>query len=104
MQEAFQVVDSMLSNKELKRLEADFISCKPIEGEYDVYQFVSNLADVFMGTVQYNDEIPGQTISSLCEAMAKSGEAYQRLIELNKVSGSFQLYSLKERPSSCTYR
>ena len=61
------------------------MSCKPLSGDYDVFQFVSNMADVIMGTVQNNGEIRGLDITRLCEAMTKPGDPYQSLINLQKV-------------------
>lgn len=53
---------------------------------------MQNLADIFMGTVQYNEEGVFLTISDICGVMTnKSGarqtekEAYNRLVKLAQV-------------------
>jgi serine protease 16 len=75
----------MIDNGDLKQLENDFYACAAIDGKKDIYQFVSNLADAFMGVVQYNLEVPGQTISSLCQQMTSSEDSYANLQVLFKV-------------------
>ena len=73
-----------------KQLAADFGSCQPISSKEDIFQFASNLADVFMGTVQYNNEMPGRNVASLCKNMTKPGaDPYQSLVALNKVSNNY---------------
>ena len=52
----------------------------------DQVQFVSNLAGNIMGVVQYNNEIPGQNISHVCAVMLATGNPYNNLATLNKVS------------------
>lgn len=84
---AFKTVDSLIQKRNLSRLESDFISCHPLGTDLDVLQMVSNLADWFMGTVQYNNEKRlAINIKSVCEIMTKSPSAYQNLVGLNKVS------------------
>ncbi|XP_066494796.1 thymus-specific serine protease [Tiliqua scincoides] len=81
--EAFSTVDSLLRAGELDRLAKDFLSCEPLEGPDDYTLLVSNLADNFMGTVQYNDEgIPSANVRLLCGLMTNrsAGSTYQRLI------------------------
>ncbi|WAR11720.1 TSSP-like protein [Mya arenaria] len=50
----------------------------------DQVQFVTNLAGNIMGVVQYNNEIPGQNISHVCDVMLSASNPYSNLIKLNK--------------------
>ncbi|KAJ6663811.1 hypothetical protein lerEdw1_009890 [Lerista edwardsae] len=86
--EAFSTVDSLLRAGQLERLEEDFRSCKALEGPDDRVELVGNLAGIFMGTVQYNDEgLKFATVRHLCGIMTNSsaGSTYQRLIAVNNV-------------------
>ena len=56
VRDAFRTIDKMLEQGNNSQLAIDFNSCAPIKYHLDIYQFVSNLADVIMGTVQYNME------------------------------------------------
>ncbi|KAK2164995.1 hypothetical protein LSH36_56g00011 [Paralvinella palmiformis] len=83
---AFKVVDLKICNGELKQLASDFLSCESLENTtYGLFQFVSNLADVFMGTVQYNDEKPGVTVTKICDLMTQPGDPYDNFKILNKL-------------------
>lgn len=83
---AFHAVDDLLSSKNLTKLSRDFLSCQPVATEEDIFQFVSNLADIFMGTVQYNNEDSlAMNIKQVCQTMTQGQDAYQNLIGLNKV-------------------
>ncbi|ELU12877.1 hypothetical protein CAPTEDRAFT_173918 [Capitella teleta] len=82
VKEAFSTIDQMLDKGNLLQLENDFYSCAPLDGEKDIYQFTSNVADAFMGVVQYNQEIPGQSIAGLCEQMTASADSYANLRKL----------------------
>ena len=84
----------MLDHAQYKDLEQDFQSCEPLKGRKDVYQFASNLADAFMGVVQYNLEMPGQSITELCEQMTVSPDSYANLKRLYKVSNKGALSQL----------
>lgn len=85
VRQAFRTVDDLLKKGNLTKLSADFLSCKPIQTDDDIFQFASNLADVFMGTVQYNDELPGSLdIKSVCEIMTQDADDYQNLMTLNQ--------------------
>ncbi|XP_069500482.1 thymus-specific serine protease [Ambystoma mexicanum] len=84
--EAFLMVDHMLQAGNISQLEKDFSSCESLKGSDDYMEFVSNLADLFMGVVQYNMEIPGNDISKLCSIMTdeKLGTSYDRLMVINQ--------------------
>lgn len=76
---AFSAVDSMLNAGKNVELAKDFNLCSPVTAEADVYNFVSNLADVFMGAAQYNNQIQ-PNISELCSVMTNSSRsAYNNL-------------------------
>ena len=69
----------MLSANKNVELAKDFELCAPAIAEEDVYNFVSNLADVFMGAAQYNSQIH-PNISQLCSVMTNaSRSAYENL-------------------------
>ncbi|XP_026571150.1 thymus-specific serine protease [Pseudonaja textilis] len=56
VREAFASVDSMVRVGRLAKLSLDFHSCSPLQGDKDCQMLVANLADIFMGAVQYNYE------------------------------------------------
>ena len=86
VREAFSQIDKMITNQELSQLAKDFNSCEPLSGRGDVYQFVSNLADAFMGVVQYNGEVAEQNITGLCLQMTESQDSYANLQKLYQVT------------------
>jgi len=59
----------------LNTLSTMFNTCAPIT-ENDVPNFMQSLAGNFMGIVQYNLEIPGVNISTLCATMTNSSADY----------------------------
>ncbi|KAM3830348.1 thymus-specific serine protease [Vipera latastei] len=86
VREAFASLDSMVRAEWLTKLSIDFHSCSPLQGEKDCQALVTNLADVFMGVVQYNNPlIPWSSVSYICGIMTNSsiGSPYQRLIATN---------------------
>ena len=85
VKEAFKAVDLLISEQKFTKLEKDFSSCKPLSVDKDIFWFASNLADIFDGVIQYNNEMPTMNISSLCKVMTKPGVPYDNLITLNKV-------------------
>jgi len=83
---AFRAVDDILSQGNLTKLSRDFLSCQPVVSQEDIYQFASNLAGEFMGTVQYNNEASlTMNIKQVCQTMTQGDDAYQNLVVLNKV-------------------
>nr|XP_032651508.1 thymus-specific serine protease [Chelonoidis abingdonii] len=83
---AFSAVDQRLHAGRLAELEKDFRSCGPLTEPDDRGELASNLADIFMGAVQYNDEgFQGGTVAKLCSIMNDTGlgSPYQRLITVN---------------------
>jgi serine protease 16 len=82
---AFKQVDDLLDEKNFDKLSKDFLSCSPIgDNSLDIFQFVSNLADIFMGIVQYNNEGSDSNVKSICAAMTSTSDAYQNLVTVNK--------------------
>ncbi|XP_051900016.1 thymus-specific serine protease [Pristis pectinata] len=84
--QAFSQLDQVLVRGETSRLESDFSSCQSLNGTGDYGELASNLADIVMGTVQYNLEEPGNDIADLCRVMTDQnlGSPYRRLVVLNK--------------------
>lgn len=82
---AFKAVDKLIEDGQLGKLSLEFISCKPILTDaLDLYAFVSNLADVFMGTTQYNNQGTSNfTIESVCSIMTSHPAPYDALVHLN---------------------
>ncbi|XP_067412775.1 thymus-specific serine protease [Emydura macquarii macquarii] len=84
--QAFSAVDQRLRAGQLAELEKDFHSCGNLTEPHDREQLTSNLADIFMGAVQYNNEgFQGGSVASLCTIMINGdlGSPYQRLIAVN---------------------
>ncbi|KAM8952267.1 thymus-specific serine protease [Pelodytes ibericus] len=83
----FRAVDGLLQSGNASQLEKDFASCGPLHPPEDDSQFVSNLADIFMGAVQYNGEIQGNNVKKLCEIMTTDGvtSPYEGLRKANQV-------------------
>ncbi|XP_078064164.1 thymus-specific serine protease, partial [Mustelus asterias] len=84
--QAFSRLDQILAGGNTSGLEADFRSCQKLQGNADRGEFAGNLADIVMGTVQYNNEMAGNNIANLCQVMTNQslGSTYQRLMVLNK--------------------
>ncbi|XP_029475256.1 thymus-specific serine protease-like isoform X2 [Rhinatrema bivittatum] len=84
--DSFHTVDGMLQAGRTSQLEKDFCSCQALQGSEDYGEFASNLADIFMGTVQYNGEMPGRDIRAVCDIMtnASLGSSYSRLMAINQ--------------------
>lgn len=86
VRKGFQVVDTMIGAGAFYKLQTDFKSCGPLSAKEDMVLFVSNLAGYFMGVAQYNNEIPGQNISHVCDVMLSSGDPYANLMKINQES------------------
>lgn len=85
MVEVFQRIDSMIQANQTLQLEKDFLSCGSLSEKNDQMVFVNNLANIVQGVVQYNNELPGMNIQSLCKQMTKSDDSYKNLQMVNKV-------------------
>uniref|UniRef100_A0A8D0BRG3 Thymus-specific serine protease n=1 Tax=Salvator merianae TaxID=96440 RepID=A0A8D0BRG3_SALMN len=85
---AFGAVDGLIRSRQLTKVARDFHSCGALEGDEDGFQALSNLADIFMGAVQYNDEsVYWGAVDGLCDIMTNHtlGTPYDRLIVANKL-------------------
>nr|XP_033812628.1 thymus-specific serine protease isoform X2 [Geotrypetes seraphini] len=84
--ESFRTVDQMLKAGNTSQLEKDFCSCEGLQGSEDYTEFISNLADIFMGTVQYNGETSDRDIRRVCDTMTRTslGSSYRRLMAINQ--------------------
>ncbi|KAK6470690.1 thymus-specific serine protease [Huso huso] len=83
----FRAVDAKLKAGNLSELQKDFLSCGSLVLPEDQSELVSNLADIFMGTVQYNHEGAGYDIAAVCDIMVGGGEgesSYTRLTHVLK--------------------
>lgn len=83
--EAFQRIDSLIQANQTLQLEKDFLSCGSLSEKNDQMVYVNNLANIVQGVVQYNNELPGMNIQSLCKQMTKSDDSYKNLQMVNKV-------------------
>ncbi|RVE64706.1 hypothetical protein OJAV_G00128930 [Oryzias javanicus] len=91
VQRAFASVEAELIAGNFSQLAAEFGCCQIPKNLDDQIELMQNLADVIMGTVQYNEEGGLMSISDLCDLMTNvSGEhtemkAYSRLIKLTQI-------------------
>lgn len=125
MQEAFAAVEAALTVGNVSQVATDFGCCqtpknlhdqvkkvdrdtRPTESLLTVEKICSpwfqielmqNLADVFMGAVQYNEEGVFMSVSDLCEVMTykngtsdKGMDAYNRLVKLAQVFNTHLLW------------
>ncbi|XP_061073731.1 thymus-specific serine protease [Conger conger] len=90
--EAFAAVEAKLLGGNETQAGKDFSSCEPLEGPEDQTELIQSLADIVMGTVQYDGEGAPMTIEKLCtlitnksEEFEQEEEAYDRLMKLVKV-------------------
>ncbi|XP_043940170.1 thymus-specific serine protease-like [Protopterus annectens] len=79
--EAFHIVEQMVNDGKFAQLTEDYMACEQLTSE-DCAEFVSDLADIFMGAVQYNKEAPTYNIAKFCNIMSNKslGTTYSRLI------------------------
>lgn len=86
----------MIQANQTVPLEKDFLSCGPLSEKNDQMVFVNNLAGIFAGVVQYNNEVPGLNIQSLCKKMTKSDDSYKNLQMVYKVRSTALIVKLKQ--------
>ncbi|KAJ7990179.1 hypothetical protein DPEC_G00297630 [Dallia pectoralis] len=89
IREAFASVESALFAGNVTGVARDFECCQPPVDTEDQAELMQTLADIFMGTVQYNEEVGVMTIEKLCDIMTnvtaahkKETKAYERLVKL----------------------
>uniref|UniRef100_A0AAY5KRD0 Serine protease 16 n=1 Tax=Esox lucius TaxID=8010 RepID=A0AAY5KRD0_ESOLU len=92
IREAFVDVEAALLAGNTTEVERDFFCCKPPVELEDQLELMQSLADIIMGTVQYNEEGGVMTIDKLCDIMTnetgayeEETKAYDRLIKLVKI-------------------
>ncbi|XP_042299520.1 thymus-specific serine protease-like [Sceloporus undulatus] len=84
--EGFAAVEKLVLAGQLQKLEKDFQSCTHVQGHSDSIELLSNMADVLMFIVQYNNEGENMAnVNSLCKTMTDPniGSAYERLTVAN---------------------
>ncbi|CAG6006884.1 unnamed protein product, partial [Menidia menidia] len=91
VQEAFNVVEAALIGGNFSQVAKDFSCCQIPKNLDDQIELMQNLADILMGTVQYNEESVLMSISDLCGVMTNISEkhegrmgAYNRLVKLSQ--------------------
>lgn len=77
---------ALLGGKEMKVVK-DFGCCDEPKSPEDRTELVQNVADIFMGSVQYNEEGVMLTIAQICDIMTNQSqeEVYDRLVKLAAV-------------------
>ncbi|KAI3354518.1 hypothetical protein L3Q82_019032, partial [Scortum barcoo] len=100
VREAFAAVETALMVGNTSQLAADFGCCQIPKDLDDQIELMQSLADIVMGTVQYNEEGVLMSISELCGVMTNESEAskgemegYSRLVKLAQI-----YYSTSEEP------
>ncbi|XP_017351738.1 thymus-specific serine protease [Ictalurus punctatus] len=84
VRKAFVALEAaLLGGKEMKVVK-DFGCCNVPKSPEDRTELVQSVADIFMGSVQYNEEGVMLTISQICDIMTNQSqeEVYDRLVEL----------------------
>ncbi|XP_035809242.2 thymus-specific serine protease isoform X2 [Amphiprion ocellaris] len=92
VREAFAAVEAALVGGNVSQVAKDFGCCQIPKDHYDQVELMQNLADIVMGTVQYNEEGVLMSINELCGVMTNASEkyeeemeAYNRLIKLSQI-------------------
>ncbi|XP_060761709.1 thymus-specific serine protease isoform X1 [Neoarius graeffei] len=84
VRKAFVALEAaLLGGKEMKVVK-DFGCCDVPKSPEDRTELVQSVADIFMGSVQYNEEGVMLTIAQICDIMTNQSqeEAYDRLVKL----------------------
>ncbi|XP_041851216.1 thymus-specific serine protease isoform X2 [Melanotaenia boesemani] len=92
VQEAFVAVEAALMGGNSSQVATDFNCCQSPKNLDDEIELMQNLADIVMGTVQYNEEGVLLSIIELCGVMTNTSElykgdmeAYNRLVKLSEI-------------------
>ncbi|XP_044057225.1 thymus-specific serine protease isoform X2 [Siniperca chuatsi] len=100
VREAFAAVEAALMGGNASQVAVDFGCCQIPKDLDDQIELMQNLADIVMGTVQYNEEGVLMSINELCSVMTNKSEAddqdieaYNRLVKLAQI-----YYSTSEEP------
>uniref|UniRef100_A0A3B4YSE1 Thymus-specific serine protease-like n=1 Tax=Seriola lalandi dorsalis TaxID=1841481 RepID=A0A3B4YSE1_SERLL len=81
VQEAFAAVEVALMGGNVSQVAVDFGCCQIPKDPDDQIELMQNLADIFMGTVQYNEEGVLMSINELCGLMTNKSEIYRSTSE-----------------------
>lgn len=83
---AFEKMENLVGDKSFTKLQEDFKSCNDISNGNDTYLFFLNIGSFIMGIVQYNGQVSGLEISSLCKYMTNSSRTpYDNLAQIYQV-------------------
>ncbi|KAK7882784.1 hypothetical protein WMY93_028958 [Mugilogobius chulae] len=88
VQKAFSILETELMFGNSTRVGQDFNCCQDLTNMDDKRELVQSLADIFMGTVQYNEEVWLMSVREVCDLMTNSSDAqssYDQLIKLAQV-------------------
>ncbi|KAL6467730.1 hypothetical protein MHYP_G00234070 [Metynnis hypsauchen] len=100
VRESFATLEAALLGGNETQVGKDFCCCETPKSPEDQAELLKNVADIFMGTVQYNEEVGLLTITRLCdimtEAQAEGEEAYHRLVKLAENYRSMEKESCME--------
>ncbi|XP_047450601.1 thymus-specific serine protease [Mugil cephalus] len=92
VREAFVAVEAALMSGNISQVAMDFGCCQIPKDPADQTELMQNLADIFMGAVQYNEEGVLMPIKELCGVMTNTSEefeeevdAYKRLVKVSQI-------------------
>ncbi|XP_047248245.1 thymus-specific serine protease isoform X2 [Girardinichthys multiradiatus] len=92
VREAFVLVEAALIDGNFTKVAEDFACCQTPRNPDDQSELMQNLADIIMGTVQYNEEGVLMSIKELCGVMTDESEekeaemeAYNHLVKLSQM-------------------
>ncbi|XP_014836251.1 PREDICTED: thymus-specific serine protease-like [Poecilia mexicana] len=92
VREAFVLVEATLLDGNFTKVAGDFGCCQTPKNPDDQMELMQNLADIIMGSVQYNEEGVLMSIKELCGVMTETSEekeaemeAYNRLVKLSQM-------------------
>lgn len=86
---AADAVASLTINQEfgsasMKKIEADFATCSPIQSTLDLAVFFSDIMGNVQGTVQYNNEKSGvMNVTDICATMLAGSDPYEQFVQLS---------------------
>ncbi|XP_040902925.1 thymus-specific serine protease [Toxotes jaculatrix] len=100
VREAFAAVEAALMSGNVSQVAVDFGCCQIPKDPDDQLELIQSLADIFMGSVQYNEEGVLMSIHELCGLMTNKSEAYEGEMEpYNRLVKLAQIYrSTSEEP------
>uniref|UniRef100_UPI001ED81C5E thymus-specific serine protease n=1 Tax=Scatophagus argus TaxID=75038 RepID=UPI001ED81C5E len=81
VREAFAAVEAAVMGGNASQVARDFGCCQMPKDLDDQIELMQNLADIFMGTVQYNEEGVLMSIDEICGVMTNKSDAYEEKME-----------------------